>query len=118
MLASLLAAVGLYGLFAYFVSRRRQEIGLRMALGADSWQVIRPLAGRLAPMFAIGFVVGAALAWSAGSFVRSLLYEVRWFDLTAEIPALVLLLAIGILGAAVPALRAMRVDPSAALRGE
>ena len=89
-----------------------------MALGADSWQVIRPLVGRLAPMLAIGFLIGAALSWSAGSFVRSLLYEVRLFDLTVEIPALVLLLAIGILGVAVPALRAMRVDPSTALRGD
>jgi putative ABC transport system permease protein len=116
--ASLLAAVGLYGLLAYSVSRRQQEIGLRMALGADSWQVIRPLVRGLAPLLAIGFVVGAALSWSAGSFVRSLLYEVQVFDLAAEIPAIVLLLAIGILGAAVPALRAMRVDPSTALRGD
>jgi ABC-type antimicrobial peptide transport system permease subunit len=116
--ASLLSAIGLYGLLAYLVARRQPEIGLRLALGADSWQVIRPLMRRLAPMLAVGFIIGAALSWCAGSLVHSLLYQVQVFDLAAEIPALVLVVAIGVLGAAVPALRAIRVDPSTALRGD
>ena len=114
--ALLLSAIGLYGILAYFVSRRQQEIGLRMALGADSRQVIWLVVRRVVPTIAIGLITGIALSWSAGALVRSLLYGVPAFDLSVETPATALLLAIGIAGSAVPTFRAIRVDPSSALR--
>jgi predicted permease len=116
--ALLLSAIGLYGILAHFVTRRQQEIGLRIALGADSQQVIWLVARRVLPMLAMGVFAGAALSWLVGQLVRSLLYGVQPFDLISEIPAILLLITIAIGGATVPTLRAVRLDPSSVLRNE
>jgi ABC-type antimicrobial peptide transport system permease subunit len=114
--ALLLSTLGLYGILAYFVARRQREIGLRIALGADSRQVIWLVVRRVVPTLAMGVVAGAALSWLVGALVRSLLYGVRPFDPITEVPAILLLITIGIGGVTVPAFRALRVDPSSALR--
>ncbi len=111
-----LSAIGLYGILAFFVTGRRREIGLRLALGADPGHVIRLVAGRVAPLLALGVLTGAGLAMLVGRWVGSLLYGVEPFDPWAASASLLLLVAIGIAAAAVPIIRAMRVDPAATLR--
>jgi predicted permease len=111
-----LSALGLYGILAYFVARQQREIGLRMALGANSrhvtWLVIR----RVIPTLATGTAAGAALAWFASMWVRSLHYGVQPFDPVTTASAVLLLMAIGIAGGTVPTARALRVEPASALR--
>ena len=114
--ALLLSAAGLYGMLAYFVARRRREIGLRMALGANARSVIVLVGQRVMPTLATGLSAGAALSWLARSLVSSMLYGVQPFDQWAA-SVTVLLLAVAAMGAAVlPVLRAVRVDPAVALR--
>jgi len=117
-LATLLAAVGLYGVLAYSVAQRTREIGLRIALGADGPRVRRFVLRQVAGMLAIGGAIGIAGALGLGRAARSLL-----FGLTGDDPLVLalalLVLALVALGAAyVPARRATRVDPMVALRTE
>jgi putative ABC transport system permease protein len=117
LFAMTLSAIGLYGILAYFVTRRLREIGLRMALGAQPGSVIWLVIQRAIPTLAIGVLAGAGLSMLAGGWVRSLLYGVQPFDAWSTVAAAVaLLIAIGIAGASVPAVRAIRVDPSTTLR--
>jgi predicted permease len=113
-----LSAIGMYGILAYFVARRQPEIGLRMALGAGSFQVIWLVARRIIPTLGIGILAGAALSWLAAVAVRSLLYGVHSFDPLSGMAAILLLITIGIAGAALPVRRAMSIDPSCSLRQE
>jgi putative ABC transport system permease protein len=116
LFAMTLSAIGLYGILAYFVTRRLREIGLRMALGAQPGSVIWLVIQRAIPTLAIGVLAGAGLSMLAGGWVRSLLYGVQPFDAWSTVAAVALLIAIGIAGASVPAVRAIRVDPSTTLR--
>ena len=111
-----LSAIGLYGILAYFVTGRRQEIGLRMALGAESGHVIWLVIRRVIPTLVVGILGGALLSVLAGVWVRSLLYGVQPFDAWSTSAALLLLVAVGIGAAAAPAMRAIRVDPASTLR--
>jgi predicted permease len=118
VLALLLAAVGLYGVIAYSVSRRTREVGIRMALGAERWQVLRMVlfqGGRLA---LIGIVLGAAGAAGAARLLESLLYGVSGFDPLAYGAAAGVLLLVASMANLVPAMTAARVDPVRALRNE
>jgi ABC-type antimicrobial peptide transport system permease subunit len=113
-----LAVIGLYGVTSYSVSRRRAEIGIRMALGASPSLVVRQVLQRVMMLVCIGAVVGAALSLWASQFVASLLYAVEPRDPTTLIGAAAIL---GVAGAAagwLPARRAARVDPLAVLRCE
>ena len=114
--AMTLAAIGLYGIVAYFVTARRREIGLRMALGAESGDVVWLVVRRVIPALVVGIAGGAILSLLAGAWVRSLLYGVQPFDPSSGSVALALLLAIGIGAAAAPAVRAIRIDPASTLR--
>lgn len=114
----LLSGIGIYGTLAYFVARRQREIGLRMALGAQPHHVIRLVTLRVIPLLGIGVLAGAALSTFMSAWVRNLLYAVRPFDIGSDLAAVLLLAAIGIGATAVPAYRAMRVDPSSTLRQE
>ncbi len=114
--ALLLSAIGLYGILAYFVAQRQREIGLRMALGANSGHVIRLVIGRVIPTIAAGAAAGIALSWFARTWVASVLYGVKASDPWSTGAAILLVIAVGIGGAMAPTLRAIRVDPSSTLR--
>ncbi len=117
-LALLLAMIGLYGVTAYTVVRRQSEIGIRMALGAQRGAVIWLVLRDVAIMLAIGLAVGLALSLAAGRLVTSLLYGLAPTDpWTLASAAAVLALATAIAGY-LPARRAARLDPTAALRDE
>ncbi len=118
VLATLLAAIGLYGVLAYTVARRTREIGLRMALGADVPRVRRLVLRQVAVMFAVGGVVGLAAALALGRAAGSLLYQLDGHDPVVLAAAAVLLALVAFGAGYVPAFRASRVDPMEALRHE
>jgi ABC-type antimicrobial peptide transport system permease subunit len=115
-LALLLAAIGLYGVTSYSVTRRRTEIGVRMALGADGAAVVRLVLGRLALLVSVGIAAGTVASVWASRFVRTLLYGLEPNDPTTLVTAALTLAAIGAFAAWVPARRAARIDPAAVLR--
>ena len=115
-LALLLAAIGLYGVMSYAVARRRNEIGIRMALGAAPAQVMRLVLGHVALITSVGLVVGAAASLGLGRFVNTLLFELVATDATMVVIAGVTLGTAAALAGYLPARRAARVDPMLALR--
>jgi predicted permease len=117
-LALTLAAVGLFGLMSYSVSRRTNEIGIRMALGADRRRVALMVLGESLLLVVIGVGLGLAAAVGAGRFVRATLFGLTPTDAVTFTAAITLLVAVGVLAAYLPARRASRVDPMAALRQE
>jgi len=117
-IAAALAAIGLYGAISYSVQRRTREIGVRMALGATRSAVMALFMRRGLSVAGIGLLAGSALAAGAMRAVRSLLYGVSVIDPAAWGSAASLVLAAVILANLIPAHRASRVDPSAAIRTE
>jgi ABC-type antimicrobial peptide transport system permease subunit len=117
-LALLLAAVGLYGVMAYSVSRRSREVAIRMALGAERRQVLGMLLGQGARLACAGIAIGALGAAGAGRVLRSLIYGVSGFDPIAYGAAALLLLFVALAANLVPALAAIRIEPIRALRDE
>lgn len=118
VLATILAAIGLYGVVAYSVAQRTREIGLRMALGADRTIIRGMVLKSVARMTVWGAAIGLALALGAGWLVRSQLYGMTSFDPTVIITAIVLLSLVAMSAGFIPARRASRVDPMRALRYE
>jgi predicted permease len=118
LLASLLAAVGLYGVMAYVVARRTREIGIRMALGATqqsvAWMILREILG----MLAAGLCVGLIAAYGIGRVVESLLFGVKASDPVVFVLAAGLLAAVALLAGWLPSRKAANVDPMVALRYE
>jgi ABC-type antimicrobial peptide transport system permease subunit len=115
-LALLLAALGLYGVTAYAVARRRTEIGIRMALGAAPAGVVRMVLTRVSRLVGAGVLVGAAISLAASTLIGSLLYGVEPRDPLTLAGAALTLAAVGGLAAWPPAYRASRVDPAEVLR--
>ena len=118
VLATLLAAVGLYGVLAYSVAQRTREIGVRMALGASSRAVQGMILRQVGLMTLIGGAIGVAAAIALGRGAESLLYELKGWDPLVIATAAVLLTVVALGAGLVPALRASRVDPMQALRYE
>jgi ABC-type antimicrobial peptide transport system permease subunit len=118
ILATLLAAVGLYGVLAYSVAQRTREIGVRMALGASSGNVGGMVLRQVGLMTVIGGVIGIAGALALGRGAQSLLYELKGSDPLVIAVAALLLTVVALGAGLVPALRASRVDPMQALRYE
>lgn len=116
VVATLLAAIGLYGVIAYAVGRRTREIGIRIALGATPHDVLRMVMGQGLSIAAAGVGVGLALSWLAARAIASALYGVGAADPTAWLSAVTVMLASAALANYIPARRAARVDPSVALR--
>jgi putative ABC transport system permease protein len=117
-LALILAAIGIYGVMAYVVSQRTSEIGVRMALGATSRDVFRMVLGDGLRLTAVGVALGVAGSLAVGRWLKSLLFGVGAWDFTTLALTAGLLLVFAALACLVPARRAMRVDPMAALRAE
>jgi predicted permease len=115
-LALLLAGIGLYGVTSYAVSRRRTEIGIRMALGADARGVVALVLRRVALLVGVGIVAGMLASLWAGRFVNSLLYGLEAQDAVTLTCAAALLCLIAGLAAWMPARRAARIDPANVLR--
>jgi predicted permease len=116
LLAMALACIGLYGLLSYETSQRVHEIGIRMALGAQSQDVLRLILGRGIMLAAIGATTGIGGALALTRFLRSLLFEIQPSDPATFVGVAILLALVALLACYIPARRAMRVDPMVALR--
>ena len=116
--AALLAAVGVYGVVAYSVTRRTPEIGVRMALGSDADRTFRLVVFGALKVVLIGVVLGLGGAVMAGRSLQNLLFGVPPLDLLTFAASAIAIVAVGVGAATLPALRASRIDPVAALRQE
>jgi predicted permease len=117
-LAILLAAIGLYGVMSYAVSRRTNEIGIRMALGAGASSVVSMILGEVIVLIGAGAVVGIVAAFGLTRLIKSFLFGLTAMDPISFGAAAVLLLAVGALAGYLPARRASKIDPMIALRYE
>jgi predicted permease len=118
LLALTLACVGLYGLLAYTVAQHTMEIGIRMALGSPRTRVVRLVLARGARLVLVGIAVGLPAGWAASLWVESMLFGLTPTDPAAVGGAVLVLTTAALLAAYVPARRASRLDPLAALRHE
>jgi predicted permease len=118
LLAAILAATGIYGVMAYAVARRTREIGIRMAIGARQGQILGIVGRRALVLIGAGTAIGLAAALLAGRFLGQILYGVEPTDPLTFATVLLLTLAIACLACWIPARRAIRIDPIAALRQE
>jgi predicted permease len=118
VLAAVLVVVGLYGVLSFFITRRRNEIGIRIALGAGRPRVIALIMGDAAVMLVAGVALGTVLALLAGRAASAMLFGLKAYDLPTLAFAFLLLAAIAALASWLPALKASRLDPVTALRSE
>jgi len=116
--AFFLAVVGIYGVIAYSVAQRTQEMGIRMALGAARGDILRLVIGRGLVLTVTGIVIGAAGSLTLTRIMSSLLYQTSTHDPLAYLAATALFVGAALLASYVPARRATRIDPSDALRSE
>ena len=117
-LAIILAAVGLFGIVAFAVTRRTREIGIRVTLGADPATLARMILGQTARLVSVGCVIGLGSAFAASRGLASLVYGVSPTDPVSIVGAIGLLAIVGVCASALPVRRALRVDPTVALRSE
>jgi ABC-type antimicrobial peptide transport system permease subunit len=115
-LALVLAALGLYGVTAYSVARRRTELGVRLALGASSRSVVYLVLRRLALLIAVGLVLGIGGSLGLSRFIGALLYGVDPRDAVTFTASAAAVVVIAVLAASVPAIRSSRIDPGQVLR--
>jgi len=118
VLALLLAGIGLYGLMAYNVTRRTQEIGVRVALGAARKNVLSMILRETLGLTTMGIALGLACALAASQLVANMLYGVSAQDPVTLGAVSIVLAAVAVVAGWIPAQRAMRVDPMVALRHE
>jgi putative ABC transport system permease protein len=116
LIAFVLAGIGIHGLLSFSVSQRAQEIGVRMALGAQSGDILSMVVGRSVRLAGIGVSVGVALAYIAGRQMEALLAGVKPADAITLAAAVSLSVVMTIMGSVLPTLRALRVNPISAIR--
>jgi hypothetical protein len=117
-LALILGAVGLYGVLAYVVAQRTREIGVRIALGAETGQVRRMIVAQGAKVIALGIVIGMGVALASTRALGSLLFGVAALDPATFLAMSAAMVGIGLLASYIPARRASRVDPMESMRGD
>jgi putative ABC transport system permease protein len=117
-LALALSAIGIYGVLSYLVSRRTREIGIRVAIGAGRWEVLRLILGSGVVLAIVGVGIGTGVALWASRLMSGLLHDVRPFDPLTFAAVAAILTAVAALASLVPAWRATRVDPVVALKNE
>jgi len=117
-LATILAAVGLYGVLAFTVARRTREIGIRLAVGADAVNIRNMVMTEVAWMVGIGIVLGLPAAYALTQYAESLLFEIKGNDWTVFFAGVVLICTVSFLAGYLPARRAMQIEPLEALRYE
>jgi putative ABC transport system permease protein len=117
-LGLVIAAVGIYGVIAYLVAQRTNEIGVRMALGATRGDVVVMVLRRAGTLMVAGLTIGGVAAWYGSAVVKTFLFEIRPNDGRVLTVALITLTAAGLFASALPARRAASVDPLVALRHE
>jgi ABC-type antimicrobial peptide transport system permease subunit len=118
LLATVLAAIGLYGVMSYAVTQRTREIGLRVALGADSRNVLMLVLKEVAILAAIGIAIGLPGGFGLGKVIESQLFGLNARDPFTFLVATLALVATAFVAGLIPAVRAARVDPMTALRYE
>ena len=118
LIALFLAAIGIYGVLSFFVLQRRQEIGVRLALGAPRTNVLRLVLSQGARLIGIGVAIGVVAAFLAARALTSLLFGVKPTDAPTFMGVSLLLGLLGLLACAIPAFRATQVDPLVVLRNE
>jgi ABC-type antimicrobial peptide transport system permease subunit len=118
LLATLLATIGLYGVMAFVVARRRKELGIRLALGAQPGLVIWLVMREVLLLLTIGLVIGVPAAMGLGGYVGSQLYGIKGHDPAIAVWTVVLLALVSAIAGFIPAQRASRIDPILALRYE
>lgn len=118
VLALLVAAVGLYGVIAYNVAQRMQELGIRIALGAQSHDVVRLVVGQGIAFAAAGVAIGLGAALLAARWIQPLLFEQSARDPATYSLVAGVLLVVALVASAFPAARATRADPNTALRSD
>ena len=118
VLATVIAALGLYGVMAYSVSRRTREVGIRMAIGAAPLNIVRMVMRQGMTMAGVGLVIGLAAALAGTRFIEILLFGVTPTDPLVFAGVPLLLAAVAAMACYIPARRAIKVDPLSALRSE
>ncbi|MFT4112388.1 ADOP family duplicated permease [Silvibacterium sp.] len=118
LLALVLASIGIYGVMAYTVARRTQEIGIRVALGARAGQILNMVLGETSRMTILGVIVGLGAAFGLTRLVKEMLYGVKTYDPVTLAGSAALLCLVALAAALMPARRASKVDPMRALRHE
>jgi ABC-type antimicrobial peptide transport system permease subunit len=118
LLAIFLSCVGIYGLMSYVVTRRANEIGIRMALGADRGRVVRMVVSRAMLQIGIGLLIGIPAALAGGRALAHQLFGVNSYDPMVLSGAVGLLVVSALVAGWVPAMRAASIDPMEALRSE
>jgi putative ABC transport system permease protein len=118
IVALLLAGIGLYGVLYYSVLRRRREIGIRMAMGAQAGKIARLVTVEIFTMVAVGTVVGLGLGMVSVRFIEALFYQVKATDWTMMAFPWAAMLVTALIAAVAPVMRAVRIDPVEMLRAE
>ena len=114
----MLAAVGLYGVLNYSVTRQRRDISIRMALGAGSAHILRRVTTDIAPMICLGSAIGLAGGLASGRLIEALLFEVKATDFGMFVIPILTLAGVALVAALPPAIRAARIDPAQTLRSD
>ncbi len=117
-LALIIACIGVYGTMSFLVTRRTNEIGIRITLGAASGRIVWMVLRQVIAIIAVGLAIGVPLALLGSEYVRSLLYQIAPSDPTAFAIGIGALLVSALFAGLIPALRASRIDPLTAMRHE